>query len=150
MIRVRLIISIFFFTVLSNLLLSQNIEIKGKFEHNQIIENFIGTGQQKAEFIDLLNKLNEKKVKTYIRLVSQGKYEKAKKAIQNDSLLKIQDSRRIITLYCCYIMYKNNLLDYSILNMDDFENGTINIFLTKEQLEKIKPNLDKEIVFRVC
>lgn len=149
MIKIKQLIIVFFFSFLSNFFLSQTIELKGKFELVQIIENFIGSAQEKEEFIKILNSLDVKKVKKYIRLVSKDKFEKAKKIVQNDSLLNLQDTRRIIALYCCYVIYKNNLLDYSILSsIDEINNGTINIFLTKDQLDKIKPELDKEIVIK--
>jgi hypothetical protein len=132
--------------LISNIAFGQKTEIvKGIFEYNQILETFVGTGQEKEEFINILNKMDIKKIERYLELVSNDKYDEAEKVIQNDSILSIQDTRIISALYSCYFIFKNDLLDYNVISLENMRDYTVNVFLTKNQLEKIRPVLGKEM-----
>jgi hypothetical protein len=69
--------------------------VKGIFNYNEILEIFIGTGQEKKEFITVLNKIDIKKIERYLELVANDKYDEAEKVIQNDLILNIHDTTKI-------------------------------------------------------
>ena len=54
--------------LISNISFGQKTEIvKGIFDYNQILETFVGTGQEKEEFINILNNsIISLKVKIFI------------------------------------------------------------------------------------
>jgi hypothetical protein len=51
----------------------------------------------------------------------------------------------ITDVICLNEIRKQGLLGYYNIILNSFIPGTTNIFMTKEQYEKIKPNLDKEM-----
>jgi hypothetical protein len=145
--------------------------IKGRFNYSMVLNDFAGLNKkQKKQFTETLDKLDTVKIDQYFKLLDIDeihysdtllsidslekrdsiKYAKAEALIASDKLLAGSDTRMISALYTCYVLNKNGLLDYYYISLNDIDpDGTKNIFLTEEQLKKIKPMLGKEIDLNV-
>ena len=150
-------------------------KLNGKFEYNRILNSYLELNEsERLEYKKVVQSVDTALLNQYFELIfaatfrslddstnfdlesyvelSQRNYQKADSLLSTDSLLSGMSGRMVAMLYT-----ENELIrmgfrdkDYYAISQDILTpDGTINVFLTKEQYEKLRKKLGKQIRINV-
>jgi len=152
-------------------------KLSGKFEYNQILNSYLSLSENEMqEYKRIVENLDTALINQYFEIIfaneqfytdtdddtdvdwdsimelEEKNYQKADSLLSTDSFLSGMEARMIALLYTENELNRIGLRDkdYYAISQDTISvDGTVNVFLTKEQYEKLKGSMDNQIEINV-